>query len=265
MTDDIGAMTAKLAADPSSLVFLPLAEALRQRGQLDAALTVAARGTARYPEVAEAHALVARIRSDRGEGDAAFDAWTTALRLDADHAAAHKGLAFLAYRAADWRRSLMHLTRAAELSPGDASLAAAAERIRGIVAQEEPPVVPPVVVPEPPEGRPATEAGPMLLLDLKGRALTGRVSRPDGSEASDAVAAALAGISKEAERIARLLGLGEWRAIAMEGAPANYEVRAPTPETLLLVFRGREVPAGRLSRIADKAVLTARQWLEEVE
>ena len=37
MSDDIRALTAQLAADPASLVFLPLGEALRRRGQLDSA------------------------------------------------------------------------------------------------------------------------------------------------------------------------------------------------------------------------------------
>src|SRR6185503_3765511 len=77
--DDIQALTAQLARDPGSLVFLPLAESLRRRGQLDAALTVAVAGSARYPEMAGAYDLIARIRSDRGEGDLAFDACTTVL------------------------------------------------------------------------------------------------------------------------------------------------------------------------------------------
>ena len=98
MTDDIAAMTLKLAQDPASLVFLALAESLRKRGQLEAALTVATRGSARYPELADGHDLVARIQSDRGAGDEAFDAWTLVLRLTPDHLGAHKGLAFLSYR-----------------------------------------------------------------------------------------------------------------------------------------------------------------------
>ena len=77
--ETIQALTAQLARDPGSLVFLPLAEALRRRGQLDAALTVANAGAARYPEMAGAYDLIARIQSDRGEGDLAFDAWTTVL------------------------------------------------------------------------------------------------------------------------------------------------------------------------------------------
>jgi hypothetical protein len=95
--------------------------------------------------------------------------------------------------------------------------------------------------------------------------LRGRIDRTDGIEATESVAAALAGVSREAERAANLLGLGHWRAIAIEAGPFNYEIRSPTAETLLLVARGREVPAGRLARIADRAVEQARQWLEELE
>lgn len=261
MTDDIAAMTGQLARDPSSLVFMSLAEALRRRGQHDAALTVAQRGLARYPEVADAHDLVARIQADRGDGDAAFDAWTDALRLKPDHLGAHKGLAFLAYRAGDLRRSLKHLTRALELAPGDAALAHALERIRGLAASGEG-----MTPPAPSPGAPprATDQA-TLLFDQQGRVLRGEIRRPDASDASDAVAAALAGVSREAERTTRLLGLGAWRAIAVEGGPVNYEIRSPSPTTLLLVMRGREVPAGRLSRIADRAVAEARVWLEDIE
>ena len=44
MSDDIRGMTAELAADPDSLVFLELGEALRRRGQPDAAFKVARTG-----------------------------------------------------------------------------------------------------------------------------------------------------------------------------------------------------------------------------
>ncbi len=269
MTDDIASMTLKLAQDPASLVFLPLAESLRKRGQLDAALTVAARGAGRYPELAEAHDLVARIQSDRGAGDEAFDAWTNVLRLVPDHLGAHKGLAFLSYRTGDLGRSVKHLTRALELAPADTSLAGAIERLRTLMATRAEGVNSPEtdripVTPEADRGRPATEQTPTLLFDQQGRVMQGSLARPDGADVSDAVAAALAGVSREAERATRLLDLGEWRAIAIESGAVNYELRTPTPETLLLVMRGREVPAGRLARIADRAVERARQWLEEI-
>ncbi len=263
MTDDIAAMTLELAQDPNSLVFLRLAEALRRKGQLDAALTVAGRGAGRYPELADAHDLLARIQADKGDGDGAFDAWTTVLRLAPDHLGAHKGLAFIAYRTGDLGRSVRHLTRALELAPADTSLASAIERIRSMMVSRTEPA-PGAPEPAPPEPRGAVELTPALLFDQQGRVLRGSLERSDGVDASDAVAAALAGVSREAERATRMLELGEWRAIAIESGAVNYELRTPTAETLLLVMRGREVPAGRLARIADKAVEQARQWLEEL-
>jgi tetratricopeptide (TPR) repeat protein len=269
MSDDIAAMTIQLAQDPTSLVFMPLADALRRRGQLDSAMTVALRGLARYPAVADAHDTVARIHADRGDGDSAFDAWTNALRLASDHLGAHKGLAFLYYRSGDLGRSIRHLSRAIELAPGDQSLITALDRIRSEatltpppVAESEPPG--PAAGPSSP-GEPPTDPGLMLVFDHQGRVLYGSIASASGADVSDAAAAALAGVSREADRTARLLGLGTWRAIAIEGVPANYEVRSPSPETLVLVTRGRQVPAGRLARIADRAVEQARQWLEEAE
>lgn len=260
--DDIQALTGQLARDPSSMVFLPLAEALRRRGQLESALTVAEQGAARYPEMAGAFDLLARIQSDRGQGDLAFDAWTTVLRLDPDHLGAHKGLSFLCFRAGDHARSLRYLERAVELAPEDAGLRGVLDRLREATGAK---LVPGFAEPAPDPLR-ALEAEPghALLVDREGRVLAGSVFDAGGADASDAVAAALAGVSKEAERAARLLGLGPWRRIALEGGPAHLELRAPTGDAVLLVTRPRDVPAGRLSLMAERAAASARRWLEEL-
>ena len=52
------------------------------------------------------------------------------LRLDPDHTGAHKGLAFLCFRAGDHARSLRYLERAVELAPGDTALRGALDRVR---------------------------------------------------------------------------------------------------------------------------------------
>jgi len=260
--DDIQALTGQLARDPSSLVFLPLAEALRRRGQLDSALTVAEQGAARYPEMAGTYDLLARIRSDRGEGDLAFDAWTTVLRLDPDHVGAHKGLSFLCFRAGDHARSLRYLERAVQLAPDDTVLRTALGRVREITGAK---LVPGFAAPAPDPLRALeAEPGQALLVDREGRVLAGSVFHASGVNVADAVAAALAGVSKEAERATRLLGLGPWRRIALEGGPAHLELRAPTTDSVLLVTRSREVPAGRLSLMAERAASSARRWLEEL-
>lgn len=260
--DDIQALTTQLARDPSSLVFLPLAEALRRRGQFESALTVAEQGVARYPEMAGAHDLVARIRSDRGEGDLAFDAWTTVLRLDPDHIGAHKGLAFLCFRAGDHARSLRYLERAVELAPADEVLRGALDRVRQSTGAR---LVPGFTEPAPdPDRALEPEPGQALLVDREGRVLAGGVTTSGGVDVGDAVAAALSGVTREAERAARLLGLGPWRRLALEGGPAHMELRAPTSESVLLVIRPREIPVGRLALLAERAAASARRWLEEL-
>ena len=67
MADEIRRLSDDLARDPSSLVFMPLADALRRAGQLDVALRVALRGLDRHPYVADAHDVLARIHADRGD------------------------------------------------------------------------------------------------------------------------------------------------------------------------------------------------------
>jgi tetratricopeptide (TPR) repeat protein len=260
--ETIQALTAQLARDPGSLVFLPLAEALRRRGQLDSALTVATAGSGRYPEMAGAWDLIARIRSDRGDGDLAFDAWTTVLRLDPDHVGAHKGLGFLCFRAGEHARSLRYLQRAAELAPDDDAVVAALARVREIAGARR---VPGFAEPAADPLRAIdSEPDQALLVDLQGRLLAGEVRGADGAPAGEAVAAALTGVTREAERAARLLGLGAWRRISLEGGPAHFELRTPTVDSVLLLTRGRQVPAVRLAMLADRAAAAARRWLEEL-
>src|SRR5215211_1642825 len=85
MADEIRRLSDDLARDPSSLVFMPLADALRRAGQVDVALRVALRGLDRHPYIADAHDVLARIHADRGDLDRAADEWEMALRLDPAH------------------------------------------------------------------------------------------------------------------------------------------------------------------------------------
>lgn len=268
MSDEISRMSAELAARPDSLVFLGLAEALRRRGQLEAALTIALGGAERYPALVEAHALVGRIRADRGEGDRAFDAWTEALRIDPCHLDALRGLAFLAYRAGDLARAERHLTAAVELAPEDPALSAALTRIRE--AQASGAGVPVPARGTPPD-HPPTDSAPAtddltgtLLVDQQGRRLAGLVLGSGGHDASDTVAAELAGVSREADRAVRLLGLGHWRLVTVESGDQQLHLVPPTPETLLLAIAHPGTPAGRSALQAERAAAAARAWLERM-
>jgi tetratricopeptide (TPR) repeat protein len=290
-SEDIRVLTSQLAADPSSLVFLPLGEALRRRGQLDAAQKVAIAGLTRYPDLADAHDLLARVLGDRGDLERAFDEWDIALRLDPRHAGSHKGIGFLYFVAGDLQQALSHLEAARAANPEEEGLDAAIARVRealgavgpagegGPVADSYAAVVrsgigdsTPMPVPAPAgapmpslfEGLEGADDG-LLLLDAKGLRLAGGLKDPVGTQVGDAVAAHLAGVFKDASRAVRLLGLGAWKSVAAESADANFYLAAPTPETLLLLSRDPGVPIGRLARLADRATETARAWLEGSE
>jgi tetratricopeptide (TPR) repeat protein len=275
VTDEIKTLTARLAEEPSSLAFLELGEALRRRGQLDAAYKVARGGLARYPTLADAHDLVARILGDQGDLAGAFDAWAEALRFDPMRIGALKGIAFLYFRAGDIPAALDHLHRAAEVDPDDESILQAIARVSNATlpagaaappASEEPSVTRF-------ETQPTVEANPLLsghengdqgviLVDGNGLRLNGTLRSPSNEDVGDRVAAELAGVSKEASRTTKLLGLGPWQAIAVEAPDGNLFLLAPTAETILLTVRDSSLPMARLGLIAERAARKAREWLD---
>jgi tetratricopeptide (TPR) repeat protein len=288
VTDDIRALTARMAEEPGSLAFLELAEALRRRGQLEAAFKVARGGLSRYPGLADAHDLMARVLSDQGDLAGAFDAWSSALQLDPMRTSALKGIAFLYFRAGDSAAALDHPQRAMEVDPDDLSIRQAfgrmgAGRAEPSSAQGAPAGAPsrqPAMRAEAPSA-PAPAPGPasagrtpglfdgvdggergLLLIDSNGLRLGGELASPDGMEAGDRVAAQLAGVSREAARATRLLGLGSWHTIAIESPDGHLVLALSTAETVLLASRDPSVPIGRVGLLAERAARAARTWLE---
>jgi tetratricopeptide (TPR) repeat protein len=280
VTDDIRRLTTRLAEEPGSLAFLELAEALRRRGQLDAAHKVARGGLSRYPGLADAHDLMARILSDQGDLAGAFDAWASALQLDPMRVSALKGIAFLYFRAGERAAAVDHLQRALEVDPDDASVRQAIARLGspggqpflsaaggGAPAAPVPGAIAPAPAPAPTAGGPfddmdGGEHG-LLLVDAGGLRVGGRLADTAADPAGDRVAAQLAGVSREAARATRLLGLGAWHAIAVE-SPDGHVVLAPaSAETVVVAARESSLPMGRVTLLAERAARAARAWLEE--
>jgi predicted regulator of Ras-like GTPase activity (Roadblock/LC7/MglB family) len=277
MSDDVRVLTAQLAADPASLVFLPLGETLRRRGQLEAAQKVALQGLGRYPHLPDAHDLFARIHTDRADFERAFDEWDMAIRLDPQHAGAHKGLGFLFFKAGRAAEALQHLEAALAEAPDDPSLQSAAARVRASLGAEAPVARASVVQPAPPEPPPVDDDAAaraaifaglegakdgLLLVDTQGLRLGGGLKALDGTDVADVVAAHLAGVSREAARTAKLLGLGAWESVVLEGPGGNAALLPASSEALLLVVRDSSVPMGRLQVGAERAARAARAWLE---
>ena len=103
-----------------------------------------------------------------------------------------------------------------------------------------------------------------MLLDAQGLRLAGTLEAPDGSDVSDALAAHLQGVSREASRAARLLDLGAWESVTAESADGHLLVLPPTQSTVLVLLRDSRVPVGRLGLIAEQAARAARCWLERL-
>lgn len=263
VASDIQAMTAELARDPSSLVFLELGEALRRVGKLDAAARIVANGLEQHPEIIEGRDLYARVLVDQGEYGRAVQVWGTVLEVDPRHVGAHKGLGFLSFRSGDLNGALEHLEIALAADPTNESVIRALRTVRDAAEELESE-----------GGGEGAGAGAlaaglqgaeqgMLLVDDRGRVLGGRLHDADDRDVSEAVAAYLAGAAQEADRTARMLNLGQWRWIVAEGPQGNVYVTPPTPETLLLILRDHSVPSGRLAMLAERAGAVARAWLEE--
>lgn len=272
-TDDIRALSEALAADPASLAFVALGEALRRRGELDHALRVALRGVERHPERADAHDLVARVSVDRGELERAIVEWETVLRLAPGDPGARKGLGFICFQLGRLEEAAGHLGAALAACPDDGSLAAALQTVQATLAEAgtrsaRPTIGLPMEVP-----RPEADSGALfddllegtrsaaLLLDGDGLVLAGRYVSADGRDLAAIIGAQLSGVSDEAGRAMRHLGLGAWRQIIFETEAASVAM-APSQDGVALVAAARPTPLGFVRRVLDRAVERAAAWME---
>jgi predicted regulator of Ras-like GTPase activity (Roadblock/LC7/MglB family) len=296
--DDIRRWSDELARHPASMVFLPLGEALRTRGQVAVALRVALRGLERHPYDADAHDLLARIHVDRGETERALDEWDAALRCVPGHPGALKGMGFVCFNQGRLADAERYLAEAATVAGEDDGLALALQRVRDEIAaangipgaEVEDPVAETTVAANgvvaktngerPVDDIPAEtfDADPRLLfadligvadqaallLDEDGLVLAGQYVVSNGDDVGDEVGAALSGISDEARRAMRHLPLGDWRTIIFE-TPAATVVMTPAPhDGLVLVAAAPSVPSGLARRALEAVSQRARRWMERL-
>lgn len=300
MSDEIRRWSEELARDPASMVFVPLGDALRRCGQLEPALKVATRGLERHPYDADAHDLLARIHADRGELEHAMDEWSAALRVAPHHAGALKGMGFACFQSGRAAEAERYLVAAVAADPGDPTIDAALSRLRtprevdGSNRREHTPsmnghdaVAPaqPALAPtQDPELAFATAAATgappdardlfadllgdgeqtALLLDPNGYVLAGAYVVADGRDVAQEVGGALSGVSDEAHRAMRHLGLGEWSSIVFEAEVAAIAM-APVAQdgeiAIALVAAARTVPLGLVRRLLRRVSERGGAWL----
>jgi tetratricopeptide (TPR) repeat protein len=265
MSDEIHRWSDELARDPSSLVFLQLAEALRRQGQLEVALKIALRGVERHVKHVDAHDLIARISVDQRDFNRAVAAWETVLTLQPEHLGAMKGLGYAHFQQHRFDDAERYLSQAAKVG-GGSDVTAALEAVRrssgGVPIAEV-------------EGVPLSDAHRLfadllvdegqtaMLLDGNGYVLAGLYLDAAGHDVAQEIGAQLSGISDEVVRSTRHLDLGEWRTMVFETDAAVIAMAPATDSSLLVVAASRATPLGLLRRLLDRCAERARSWLSD--
>jgi tetratricopeptide (TPR) repeat protein len=109
----------RLAKDPRSLAFAPLAELYRKVGRVRDAIALCREGLARFPDYATARLILAKALADDGDIEAALAELGAALEATPADAAAHRLAAELHRRAGRLAESVGHLRRVVALDPAD--------------------------------------------------------------------------------------------------------------------------------------------------
>lgn len=122
MSSEIERLRQRMADEPNSTAFVPLAEALRRARRLDEALTVLREGLRHHPDFVPARVTLARIHIERGHPVPATEILEDVLRTDPVNLAAVVLLAKIYLESGQHRRAEPLISRARQLAPGDPRL-----------------------------------------------------------------------------------------------------------------------------------------------
>ncbi len=115
----IAVYTEILVKDPSSTIFVSLAETYRKLGMYEDGRQILLRGLERHPDFGPAHIVMARIRCQLEDYKGSADSFKKALDLEPDSLAALVGIARVEILLGDEDVAREYLLRARHLSPAD--------------------------------------------------------------------------------------------------------------------------------------------------
>jgi tetratricopeptide (TPR) repeat protein len=109
----------RLARDPRSLAFAPLADAYRKAGRARDAIRLCREGLERFPHYVTARLILAKALLDDGHPDGALAEVQAILAGSTQEAQAHRLAGELYRRAGSLGDAVRHLEQAVRLDPGD--------------------------------------------------------------------------------------------------------------------------------------------------
>jgi len=121
----------RLAKDPTSLVFAPLAEAYRKAGRTREAIALCEAGIRCFPDYAMARVILARAYLAEGNEEGALAELTAVVSRAPGDVQSHRMLADLALKRGDLERAVTHLERVVALDPADRDSRAVLDLLRG--------------------------------------------------------------------------------------------------------------------------------------
>jgi predicted regulator of Ras-like GTPase activity (Roadblock/LC7/MglB family)/predicted Zn-dependent protease len=138
---EIKELQKKVAQNPASLVFAPLADTLRKAGRLDEAIEVCLAGLEHNPSYMTARVILGRTYTEKGQLDEAINEFKKITVADAGNIMAHSMLGQLYMRRSQHAEAIEEYQRVLALNPDDAGTQAALEEALG-KAREAPGAAP---------------------------------------------------------------------------------------------------------------------------
>ena len=121
----------RLAKDPASVAFAPLADAYRKAGRSREAIRLCREGLDRFPHYTTARLVLAKALLDEGDTDGAAAELRALVASGAKDPEAHRLLAQLDRLAGRLDDAITHLEQAAKLDPGDRESRVTLELLKG--------------------------------------------------------------------------------------------------------------------------------------
>ena len=121
----------RLARDPMSLAFAPLADAYRKAGRTREAITLSREGLKRFPQYGTARLILAKAYLDDGDAEAALSELEAIVSAGSKEPEVHRLASEIHRKAGRLDQAVAHLEQAARLDPADRETRLTLESLRG--------------------------------------------------------------------------------------------------------------------------------------